>query len=203
MKLQNKHILTDADGCLVNWNEAFDKFMLSKGYPRIPGTDSDYSIATRHDVSVHTAMAMVKEFNESEHICSLAPFADSVEYIGKLVSHGFSFTVITSISSAPEAAKNRTANLVGIFGDIFSDIMCIEQGASKAATLQAWADTGYFWIEDHMRQAEAGYEVGLKTILIEHPYNTHYKTDLFPTVSYVTPWKEIYHMVCDEYGLTP
>jgi len=52
-----------------------------------------------------------------------------------------------------------------------------------------------------MRQAEAGYEAGLRTVLISHPYNSHYKTDLFPTVSYKSPWEEIYNMVCKEYNL--
>ena len=63
-----------------------------------------------------------------------------------------------------------------------------------------WADSKYFWIEDHMRQAEAGHEAGLRTILIKHPYNKHYYTDLFPIVSYETPWKEIYSIITAEYN---
>jgi hypothetical protein len=62
-----------------------------------------------------------------------------------------------------------------------------------------WADTGYFWIEDHMRQAEAGHEAGLRPLLINHPYNHHYGTDLFPKVSFETPWAEIVNIVRNEY----
>jgi beta-phosphoglucomutase-like phosphatase (HAD superfamily) len=63
-----------------------------------------------------------------------------------------------------------------------------------------WLDTGYFWIEDHVNQAEAGHKAGLKAVLIKHPYNSHYTTDLFPSVSNNTPWKEIYNMVQKEYN---
>lgn len=198
-----KIILTDVDGCLLNWNDAFDRFMGAKGQPRIPNTDHEYSISARHNVSTTFAMECVKEFNEGPAIEHLEPFRDSVKYVQKLAQLGFRFIVVTSISSHPGAKIRRTKNLHNVFGDIFDEIHCIEQGASKAQILLNWADTGYFWIEDHMRQAEAGNEAGLKTILINHPYNTHYKTDLFPTVSYETPWREIYERICTEYDFMP
>jgi len=198
-----KIILTDADGCLVNWNASFTKFMIEKGHPQVPNTEHDYSISSRHNISTKLAMEFVKEFNEGPEIEHLAPFADSVKYVGKLAQLGFRFIVVTSISSHPDAKVRRTQNLKNIFGDVFDEVHCIEQGASKANILMNWADTGYFWIEDHMRQAEAGHEAGLKTILINHPYNSHYKTDLFPTVSYDKPWREIYERICTEYNLMP
>jgi beta-phosphoglucomutase-like phosphatase (HAD superfamily) len=197
-----KIILTDCDGVLCNWNNAFREFMSTHNLPQLPNTDHEYNISTRHGISHATAHEYVKLFNESYRIENLEPFADAVEYVSKLSNHGFKFIVVTSISSAPHAHFHRTKNLHRIFGShVFSEIRCLEMGISKAAELQRWADTGYYWIEDHMRQAEAGYEAGLKTVLINHPYNSHYKTDLFPTVSYTTPWKEIYNMVCTDYKL--
>lgn len=197
----NKVILTDADGVLVKWEAGFELFMVEKGYPRVANTKKEYSISIRHGITNKQAMEFVKEFNESEDIATLFPFADSVHYVKKLADLGFRFIVVTSISSHPDAKKYRTENLVNLFGDVFDEIHCIEQGASKANILTTWADTGYFWIEDHMRQAEAGHEIGLKTILIQHPYNEHYKTDLFPTVSFEKPWEEIFSIVCKEYNI--
>lgn len=197
----NKHILTDADGCLVNWNKSFETFLAGKGFPRLPGTEAEYSIAIRHGISNNQAFEFLKEFNESEHIAELEAFADSVEYVTKLANLGFRFTVVTSISSHPLAKENRITNLKNLFGDVFDEVHCLEMGESKAHILTNWSDTDYFWIEDHMRQAEAGHEAGLKTVLINHPYNEHYHTDLFPRVSHTSPWKEIYEMVCKEYGL--
>ena len=197
----DKIILTDADGCLVDWNSGFNKFMDKRGMPQLPDTDDKYLLSLRHGISSSLATELVKEFNEGPQIEDLEPFADSVKYTQKLADLGFRFIVVTSISDAPQAKVFRTKNLTSIFGDIFDEINCIEMGASKAHILKNWQDTGYFWIEDHMRQAEAGYEAGLRTVLISHPYNSHYKTDLFPTDSYKSPWEEIYNMVCKEYNL--
>ena len=198
---KEKIILTDFDGVLGNWNDAFSKYMANLGLPQLPNKEAEYSIAGRHGISVKHALARITEFNEGAWIDDIGPFADSQEYVKKLADKGFRFIIVTSISNAPQAKQYRTQNAVKLFGDVFDEINCIELGASKAHILTRWADTGYFWIEDHMRQAEAGYEVGLKTILIEHPYNTHYITDLFPKVSYETPWAEIYNIVCNEYNL--
>jgi len=200
--MKNKTILTDCDGVLVNWNRAFERFMESCGYPLIPGTDNEYSLAHRHGIDYRRALEFVSEFNESSEIARLEPFADSVEYVKKLADLGFSFIVVTSISDHPLSKINRTTNLVEIFGPVFKEIHCIETNISKYHTLLEWSGTEYFWVEDHMRQAEAGYEVGLRPILIEHPYNTHYITDLFPKVSHQNPWKEIHNIILADYNLT-
>lgn len=196
-----KVILTDADGVLVNWNKGFESFMESKGLPRLPDTEHEYSISARHGVTNAQGVSFVREFNESEKIASLESFADSQEYVKVLSGLGFRFIVVTSISDHPNAKINRTKNLVSLFGDVFDEIHCIAQGASKANILLNWVDTGYFWIEDHMRQAEAGHEAGLRTILINHPYNAHYQTDLFPRVSYDSPWQEITQIVKNHYKI--
>lgn len=196
-----KIILTDADGVLVNWLAGFNAFMARNGHPAIPGTETEYSLAVRHNISNKQVGEYVDHFNESSAIADLAPFADSVEYVKKLADHGFKFIVVTSISNTSTAKLFRVKNLTDIFGDVFIDIHCIGQGESKDKVLAEWQDTGYFWIEDHMRQAEAGFEVGLRTILIEHPYNQHYKTDLFPKVSFDKPWAEIYNIISNHYSL--
>jgi FMN phosphatase YigB (HAD superfamily) len=197
-----KIILTDCDGVLQNWNLGFTQWMTGMGLPQLPNTDHEYSIGSRHGINHIAAHEYVKAFNESDRIVGLESFADAVIYVRKLVSKGFRFIVVTSISSAPMAKIHRTKSLENVFGsDVFDEIVCLEMGSSKATELTRWEGSGYFWIEDHMRQAEAGHEAGLKTVLIDHPYNSHYKTDLFPTVSYTKPWEEIYDMVCKEYGI--
>lgn len=200
--MKQKIILTDADGVLVEWNTGFANWMTAKGYPQKPNTETEYSMAIRHGISTHEAHEFIKEFNEGPAISDLKPFADSIPFVNKIANLGFRFIVVTSISSHPNAKFYRTQNLKSLFGDVFDDIHCIEMGASKAnILLENWADTGYFWIEDHMRQAEAGWEAGLKTVLINHPYNSHFVTDLFPRVSYESPWEEIFNMVRKEYQI--
>jgi FMN phosphatase YigB (HAD superfamily) len=195
----NKIILTDADGVLLDWNKGFEAFALSKGHPKVPGTDDDYRMYIRHNISADLAHNLIKEFNEGPDVEHLEPFSDSVEYVGKLAKLGFRFIVVTSISSHPDSKIYRTRNLNKHFGDVFDEIMCLEMGASKASALMRWAGTSYFWIEDHMRQAEAGYEAGLSPLLINHPYNHHYETDLFPKISFEKPWKQVYGAVLNRY----
>lgn len=200
--MKQKIILTDADGVLVDWNTGFANWMASKGLPQKPNTEDEYSMAIRHGITTHEAHELIKEFNEGPAISDLKSFADSIPFVNKIANLGFRFIVVTSISSHPNAKIHRTQNLKSLFGDVFDDIHCIEMGASKAnILLENWADTGYFWIEDHMRQAEAGWEAGLKTVLINHPYNRHFVTDLFPRVSYESPWEEIFNMVRKEYQI--
>lgn len=198
-----KHILTDCDGCLCMWNEGFDRFMASKNIYGIEANKSSYSLIERYGIDPEQVDTFVTDYNESAYISDLKPFADSVEYIRKLVNQGFRFTVVTSISTNPQAKIYRTQNLVHLFGDIFDEIVCLETGINKSKELVRWKDSGYFWIEDHPVQAEAGHKAGLRTVLIKHPYNENYHKDLFPTVSHITPWKEIYEMVCKEYNLIP
>lgn len=200
--MKNKIILTDADGVLVNWGKAFDQFMIDRGYTQLPNTDHEYGMDVRFGVDHQTAHRLIDEFNNSEQIAHLEEFADSKKYIGKLVELGFRFIVVTSISNSQNASKNRTQNLESIFGKIFDEIHCIGMGESKSYILEKhWGGSDLFWIEDHPRQALSGHEAGLKTVLIDHPHNCHFQTDLFPRVSYHEPWKEIYSLVCREYGL--
>jgi len=196
-------ILTDCDGTILDWNKAFEEFMYKKGYPKVPDTDQDYSIVVRHNVSAQQTNEFINEFNESSLIETLEPFADSVEYIKKLSDKGFKFIAITSVGNLPQIHQYRTQNLKKLFGDVFNEIHCLALNTYKEDVLTKWADKAYFWIEDHKNQAEAGHRVGLKSILINHPYNVDYTNNSFTKVSCKTPWEEIYKIVCEDYNLEP
>ena len=61
-------ILTDADGCLFNWNVAFNKFMNENGFTAIPEEVDNYSVMARYGIESDVKMDMVKEFNHSDRI---------------------------------------------------------------------------------------------------------------------------------------
>jgi FMN phosphatase YigB (HAD superfamily) len=200
--MKEKIILTDCDGVLCDWVTAFNEFMARKGYPCLPNMEAEYNLALRHNQPPEIVGPLMREFIESPIIGELTPYADSVKYVKKLADLGFRFIVVTSIGTSEACHHYRSKNLRELFGDVFDEVNCIESGASKAHILERWAGTGYFWFEDHMRQAEAGYEVGLKAVLLNHPYNEKYLTDLFPRLMGDNPWEQIYEMVCKEYGIT-
>lgn len=193
-----KIILTDADGCLFHWNAAFSLFMHEKGFPQVPATEDNYSIATRHDVPYADGRKLVTEFNHSDYIRDLHPFADSREYVTKLVEEGYEFIVVTSLSDHPNAFDNRAHNLRKHFGNAIVELHCLPIGVHKGEMLKRWAGTNLFWIEDHVENAAAGADVGLRSVVINHPYNTKYTqhdNKLHARVSYATPWREIYDIV--------
>lgn len=196
--MNDKIILTDADGCLFHWNAHFNLFMHEKGYPPIPSTDDNYSIIKRHDCTYEDGRKFVTEFNHSDYIRDLHPFADARKYVSKLNEEGYKFIVITSLSDDPRAFDNRAHNLKKHFGNAIIELHCLPIGADKSEFLQRWKDTGLFWIEDHVSNAAAGADVGLRSIVIDHPYNTKYTIHdhkLTARVSYASPWKEIYEII--------
>lgn len=196
-----KIILTDADGTIVLWLDGFRKFMEDQGFSIIPGSETEYKMSAKYGIPSSVMEDLIREFNESSRIADLEPFADSVEYIGKLATAGFRFICITSQSDAPSAKVHRTASLKKHFGDVFDEIHCIKMGAHKEEALSQWKDTGYFWIEDHPGQAEAGLVNGLRSILISHVYNGHVNDDKLIRVSVDSPWKEIYEIIMKDYNL--
>ena len=193
-------ILTDCDGVLVNWLSKFAVFMDERGYPLIEGTEHEYAITKRHkNVPEEVVHSLLRDYADSDHIANLEPFADSVKYVKLLSEQGFRFTVITALSDSPLATMNRMKNLHKLFGNVFNDIQCIKMGAIKTEWLRPWEGTGHFWIEDHPGQAVAGHQLGLKSVLIDHPHNRNHIDDLFPRVSNESPWEEIYEMVMKHY----
>lgn len=196
---KEKIILTDADGVLVNWLDGFEKFMNERGYPRAPNSEHEYAIPKRHkNVPEEVVYSLIHEFALSGHIANLEPYADSVKYVKLLSEQGFRFVVITALSDAPLATLNRMKNLHGHFGNVFNDIQCIKMGAMKTEYLRPWEGSGYFWIEDHPKQANAGHELGLKSVLINYPHNLDHPVE-FPRVSNHAPWEEIYEMIMKHY----
>ena len=65
-------------------------------------------------------------------------------------------------------------------------------GADKDEALEEYRDSGCFWIEDKVENAELGVELGLETILIEHGHNEDYENE---NIQKVTHWKEIYDLI--------
>jgi hypothetical protein len=199
--MRDRTILTDVDGVLLYWLAGFEKFMAFNNYDLIPNTESSYSIAERYNVTFDEGLELIRKFNKSRHIAGLPAYLDAVEHVGKLSKHGFRFVVITSLSNHPDAKKYRTQNLIDVFGDVFYDVVCLDMGEPKNNALAEWKGKDLFWIEDHIKNAEAGLEHGLRPVLIKQAHNAHYDTDKFPIVGPVNPWKEIYEMICKDYNL--
>lgn len=191
MKMNEKVILVDCDGVLVDWVYAFDEFMKRHGYVKI--RSDVYELSECYGLEKIEMKKLVRMFNESAAVEYIPPLRDAIKYVKKLHEEkGFVFHCITSLSLDPFAAKARERNIKALFGETaFEKILCLDTGADKDEALEPYRDSGCLWVEDKVENAIVGYEMGLNAVLIAHFHNKDY---VEPIVR-VQNWKEIYEMV--------
>jgi len=190
MNISDKVILVDADGVLLDWAYSFDMWMKRHEFKLI--NPNAYNISERYP-DVSDGYRMAKIFNESSWIRKIPPLRDSIKYIKKLhEDHGYIFHVISSLSDDEYSQHLRTKNLRELFGDtVFEKYIYLDTGDSKETPLKFYKDSGCWWIEDNIENAKVGLDLGLKSILMEHPYN---KRNLY-NIKSVYYWKEIYDYI--------
>jgi len=191
--MTEKLILTDADGVMLDWEWAFSIWMQERGYTLTEGAKKSYWLHDHYnELEQKDAKKMVKQFNESAAIGFLPALRDSAHYVRQLHEElGYVFRVITSLSLDKNAQKLREMNLHKIFGDAIESVICLDTGSDKDAALAPYKDTGMYWIEDKPQNADCGYALGLKSILVEHGHNMNHVCP-YPIVK---NWKEIYSVI--------
>ena len=195
-KYQNlsKLILTDADGVLLDWEWAFNVWMQEHGFEEIAGSKLNYDMSVRYGIPKEQVKKLIRIFNESAAIGFLPALRDAMYYVKRLhEEHGFRFHCITSLSLDPNAQKLREMNLNKLFGtSAFERIVCLDTGADKQEALEEYEGTGCYWLEDKPENAIAGYDAGLKSLLIEHGHNMHHYHE---GITIVKNWKHIYEII--------
>jgi len=187
--MQDKVILTDVDGVVLDWEYGFSRYMAAKGLK--PIRNDVYSVGDTYGITKPEGKANVIAFNESARIGSLTPFRDAKKYVKKIHEElGYVFHAITSLSSDPYAGELRRLNLEKVFGEgVFEEVICIECGADKDEALEPYRDSGCLWVEDKMINAETGARMGLDSVLINHTHNITLPND---SLKRVDGWREIY-----------
>jgi FMN phosphatase YigB (HAD superfamily) len=191
--MNQRIILVDCDGVLLDWEWAFNVWMQERGFVQRPNAKDYYKISDQFEnLSVPDAKKFTKLFNESAAIGFLPPLRDSVYWVRRLNEElGYRFICITSLSTDVNAQKLRRMNLEKYYGHVFDDIICLETGSDKHEALDKFVGTEYFWIEDKPENADVGFERGLKSILIEHGHNMNHKCP-YPIVK---NWREIFDII--------
>lgn len=191
--MKNKLILTDSDGVLLDWEWAFSVWMQERGYTLTADNKKSYHLHHHYnELEEKDAKKMIKTFNESAAIGFLPALRDAAYYVKRLhEEHGYEFRVITSLSLDANAGRLREMNLHKIFGNAIESVICLDTGADKDVALESYRGSGMWWIEDKPENADVGYAMGLKSILIEHGHNMHHLCN-YPVVK---NWKAIYNMV--------
>lgn len=192
--INEKVILVDCDGVLLDWLYAFDSWMLRHHY-KIENP-SLYKVAERYGLPRAEGKRFARMFNESAWIRKLPPHKDAIKYVRKLhEEHGFVFHVISSLSDDEYSQHLRTKNLREMFGNtVFERYVYLDTGADKNEALAKYADTGCWWIEDKPENAQIGSEMGLQSVLLHHEHNEGESGDWVRCFN----WNDVYHHIMGE-----
>ena len=193
MQQSNRIILTDVDGVLLEWENHFTKWMISRGYKLKDNFVSEYNMQKRfedHNLNIKTE---IREFNKSAWMGTQPPMPGSQTWVKLLHAEGWTFIPISSQTSDIPAQELRKRRLEELFGEYaFYNFHILETGQDKDDVLAEFHGTGLWWIEDKWTNAYAGLKYGLKPLFIDHPYNREYS---HPDITRVNNWQDIHKIV--------
>jgi len=189
-------ILTDIDGVVLNWVHSFDQLATLNGLQCV--VYDQYSIHKRYGISPELSKRLVDDHNNGPRVGNIKPLRDAVKYIRMLHEEfGYVFHGITALSPTSENYKYRRENLDRLFGEgVFEKIVLTDNSEAKDGVLEDYKDTSCLWVEDLSEAAHMGIKHGLRPVLMKQLWNQD--DILYPEVSRVNSWKEIYQMVKDE-----
>ena len=206
----NRIILTDVDGVLLEWEHHFTEWMLQRSYfdnevgegyvgkkvypyKLLDDKKDTYEMAERFGLTKTEVRKEIREFNKSAWMGNQPPILESQTWVKLLAAEGWTFIPITSQTSDIPAQLLRKKRLGELFGDhIFTNYHILDTGADKDSALAEFHNTGLYWVEDKPKNAVAGLKYGLKPILIDHPYNRDFN---HPEVIRVSNWKQIHSLL--------
>lgn len=189
--MKKKIIVTDVDGVILNWEDAFQVWMEHQGFKKVLKHKLIYNAASQFNLSKEEGKKWVKLFNQSAAIGFLPPLRDAQEILTLLnKNYGYRFVVCTSLSNDKAAQELRTRNLQKYFGDIFEEFVYLDTGADKDEALYKLAKKyrGCLWVEDKVENADAGANVDFEPVVMEHGYNMNENHEHFVAKN----WEDIY-----------
>ena len=206
----NRIILTDVDGVLLEWENHFTEWMLQRSYfdnevgegyvgkkvypyKLLDDKQDTYEMAERFGLTKTEVRKEIREFNKSAWMGNQPPMLESQTWVKLLAAEGWTFVPITSQTSDIPAQKVRKKRLGDLFGNyVFTNYHILDTGADKDSALAEFHGTGLYWVEDKPKNALAGLNYGLKPILIDHPYNREFN---HPDIIRVNNWKQIHEIL--------
>ena len=200
MPQSNRIILTDVDGVLLEWENHFTKWMITRGHKLKEDYKSEYDMGKRfifysnvfNEDPDYIKLA-IREFNKSAWMATQPPMPDSQTWVKLLHAEGWTFIPISSQTSDIPAQEIRKRRLEELFGEYaFYNFHILETGQEKDDVLAEFHGTNLWWIEDIWTNALAGLKYGLKPLFIDHPYNREYS---HPDITRVNNWRDIHKIV--------
>jgi len=190
-------ILTDCDEVLFDWAGPFEAWVRAT-YPQhcsAPGCLQDYWDVERWlSCPIEESRELIRIFNSTaEFWNNFQPLPGVVKNVHKLHDQGFKFVAITACATDRQTYEGRWQNLCEVFGfGVFEALHCVGLGDTKQHHLARFKPT--YWVEDKMKHASAGADLGHTSYLINYKHNERYSDS---RIIRVDGWDDIYQSIMD------
>ncbi len=194
-----KIILTDVDGVLLDFPAQMTVFLNEQKNANIKLEDwqKSYWIHDLLGCTVEEASQMAVEFSHSDYFKHLPAKECALEAVENLANDGWRFIAITAAGTGcgnqdvKRVHSNRFENLEKHFGSVFDDLHITNFRNCKGPKLEEFDSA--WWIEDSVSHANAGHDIGHKSIIIE---SNHYDPEKnIYNLPLVKTWHEIEALV--------
>jgi len=189
----SKVILTDCDEVLFDWSNPFEDWVRDN-YPQFTPETSlrdHWHVEAWLGCEIEFSRQLIRDFNGDPDIWPyFEPLPGVESVIKQMADEGWKFVAITACAEDTTTYQGRWENLQSYFGQAFDTLHCVGLHSSKKDILARYAPT--YWVEDKMKHASDGADVGHKSFLINYKHNAnHYD----PRVTRVDNWQEIYDQI--------
>jgi 5'(3')-deoxyribonucleotidase len=180
-------ILTDIDDCTLAWADAFQAFLATKGYHINERARDHHNIPELYKITIPETIELVREFQRSSLMGQIAPEPCAEVVLPELYEQGHRFVAISACLNEPEVVEHRTRNLEEAFGFKWEAIHCVGLSLNKKDVLSSYPSS--IWVEDLLKNAVDGAEIGHHAFLLDRPYNRSEQP--LPGVTRVRDWHSI------------
>jgi hypothetical protein len=195
--MKSKIIVTDIDMVCLSWASAFIDYLGAFGISPVEGKEHLYNMDEVFNIDIKTMDKFKESFSRDTHFGEMPSMLKSVEYIKRIHDEfGIKFHAVTAVPDNEITVNLRDSNIKKLFGDAFFKIDHVGD-IDKSHYLEQYRNTGCLWIEDSIKNSIIGAKMGLRSILINQPYNIDEVIDPKYEIQRCDDWEDIYNIVKD------
>ncbi|SOK58606.1 hypothetical protein [Yersinia phage fHe-Yen9-04] len=196
--IKKKAVLLDCDEVLLNHLNGFKKYVQKYYDIETKGEPMQYNLQDWLQCDGERVMELLKNFNfYSYEFGLLEPMdgEDTIKYMQRLrfENPDVAFIVVTKSGTFGHGEVLRKVNLHNVFGDIFDDIIILENYQSKRNTylklMQQYDIIAV--VDDHLDNIHTAQKLGLDTVVYQCSHNISEKDN--DNYLFVECWIQMYY----------
>jgi len=195
MSNKQKAVIIDCDEILLNHLGGFKKYVEKYHDIQTVGEPEQYNLQEWLQCDGEQVMDLLKNFNfYSYEFGLLEPMdqyvVDRMQFL-EMFHPEVAFIVVTKSGTFGHGEVLRKVNLHNVFGDIFDDIIILENYQSKRGTYNLLSKKYDIVtvVDDHLANIDVALELGLDAVVLQCRHNTNEKDN--PKYNFVTDWREM------------